>query len=84
MTAFLYILYSESSHRFYIGSGIDVSLRLFRHNAGHHISTKPYRPWKLVHTERFDSLAEARHRERQIKNWKNPEYMCKTLHIKLK
>jgi putative endonuclease len=76
---YVYILQSELTGRFYIGSTVDVSTRLHRHNAGHHLSTKAYRPWKLVHTEYFDTLPEARRRERQIKAWKNTAYMVKTL-----
>jgi putative endonuclease len=83
LLAFIYILYSENANRFYIGSTIDVPIRLFRHNAGHHISTKAYRPWTLVYTETLPTLLEARRRERQIKSWKNPQYMINTLNIKL-
>jgi len=76
---YLYILQSESTGRYYIGSTIDVAIRLFRHNAGHHISTKAFRPWKLVYTESFDTLVEARRGERQIKAWKNTGYLVKIL-----
>jgi putative endonuclease len=78
---YLYILKSESANRFYIGSIVDIPTRLFRHNAGHHPSTKAYRPWRLVYSECFDTLVEARRREREIKSWKNPEYIVRTLKI---
>jgi putative endonuclease len=81
---YAYILRSIPTGRFYIGSTIDVSVRLFRHNAGHHLSTKAYRPWKLIYTSSFETLVEARRRERKIKTWKNPQYMCDTLKIDLK
>ncbi len=79
---YVYILHSIPTGRFYIGSTIDISVRIYRHNAGHHPSTKPYRPWILVFSESFNTLVEARKRERQIKAWKNPSYMVKTLGIK--
>jgi putative endonuclease len=78
---FLYILRSESTGKYYIGATKNVSIRLAQHNAGGTSSTKRYRPWKLVHTEAFDTLREARQREKQIKSWKNPAYMVKTLGI---
>jgi putative endonuclease len=80
---FVYILQSQISGKFYIGSTIDVDTRVDRHNAGHHKSTKAYRPWILVYVEKFDTLVGARRRERQIKSWKNPAYMIKALGIKL-
>jgi putative endonuclease len=72
---------NHKANRFYIGSTVNVSIRLIRHYAGHYSSTKAYRPWRLVYTETLDSLPKARQRERQIKNWKNPQYMLKTLNI---
>lgn len=83
MSAYVYILRSQVNGHFYVGSTIDVTVRLYRHNAGHNASTKAYRPWVLVYTETFSSLVEARRREREIKSWKNPQYMVKTLGIRL-
>jgi len=78
---FLYILWSESAGRFYIGTTKNIPERLAHHNAGGTPSTKSYRPWILVHTEAFSTLHEARQRERQIKSWKNPTYMVEKLGI---
>lgn len=76
---FIYILQSELTGQYYIGSTKDVSLRLAQHNAGMTRSTKRYRPWKLVHTEVYNTLSEARQRELRIKAWKNRDYMAKAL-----
>ncbi len=76
---FVYVLQSERSGRYYIGSTKDVTIRLAEHNAGKTPSTKGYRPWKLLYTEVYDTLSGARQRERQIKTWKNPGYMVKAL-----
>jgi putative endonuclease len=78
---FLYILWSESAGRFYIGTTRNLPERLAHHNAGGTISTKPYRPWIPIYTEKFTTLHEARQRERRIKSWKNPTYMAKKLGI---
>ena len=75
----VYVLQSEATGRYYIGSTADLGQRLLRHNAGRMQATKHSRPWRLVYSEPFDTLAEARHREMQIKSWKNPEYMRRTL-----
>jgi len=34
-------------------------------------STKVYKPWLLQYTEKYNTLSEARCREKQIKNWKS-------------
>jgi putative endonuclease len=80
---FLYILQSETSGSFYVGSTRDLDARLARHNSGKVASTRSKRPWKLVYSEQFTSRSQARYREIQIKSWKNPSYMIKTLGIPL-
>jgi putative endonuclease len=59
MAHHVYILYSKSKDRLYIGSASDVEERLKRHNAGATPSTKPGKPWKIVFTKQFDSKTEA-------------------------
>jgi putative endonuclease len=78
---FVYILYSQSSKKYYIGSTKDIHARVARHNAGKVPSTKSHTPWKLIHTEEFETLSEARLRELKIKSWKNPTYMIRTLNL---
>src|SRR6056297_1398325 len=46
---FLYILYSESKDRFYIGSTAKLDERINRHNSGRSKATKAARPWKLMY-----------------------------------
>jgi putative endonuclease len=59
MAHYLYILYSELSDRYYIGSCSDLKERLKRHNAGATPSTKPFRPWIIVYSESFETVTEA-------------------------
>jgi putative endonuclease len=67
----LYILQSEASSRFYIGSTDDLDRRQSEHLRGRTPSTRGRGPWKLVHSEQFESLIEARRREYEIKQWKS-------------
>ncbi|OGO19229.1 MAG: hypothetical protein A2Z15_03175 [Chloroflexi bacterium RBG_16_50_11] len=76
---YVYILQSVSEGKYYIGSTRDVTQRIARHNAGMVPSTKRYCPWELIYSEVFNTLSEARHREEEIKAWKNQKYMVKTL-----
>ena len=67
----VYILQSKSTARFYIGCAGDPLARLMEHERGQTKSTRGRGPWTLVHEERFESLAEARRREAQLKSWKS-------------
>ena len=75
MHYYTYILQSEINGRFYIGSCSDVEKRLQRHNAGATPSTKPYRPWMVAYTEKFETKMEALQRERYIKSMKSREFI---------
>jgi putative endonuclease len=78
---YTYVLHSELNGRFYIGSTKDLTARLSQHNSGKTPSTRAYRPWKLVYSEPFPSSVAARQREKQIKGWKNRDYLVKSLNI---
>ena len=71
MAAFLYILQSQSSGKFYVGSTDDLDRRHSEHARNHTPSTRGRGPWVLVHKEQFASLLEARRRELEIKRWKS-------------
>ena len=74
----VYILQSESSGRFYVGSTDDLKRRLSEHSRGHTPSTRGRGPWKLLYTETFATLSESRRRELEIKRWKSAK-MIKAL-----
>jgi putative endonuclease len=69
--ASLYILQSETTSRYYIGSTSDLGRRLSEHARNHTPSTRNRGPWKLVFREEFATLPEARRREAEIKRWKS-------------
>ena len=63
----VYILRSIPRGTLYVGTTRDVEKRLRQHNAGAGKSTAPYRPFELVHTEAYATLAAARKREWYLK-----------------
>jgi len=67
---YVYILQSQKTARYYIGSCEDIEGRIERHNNGRVPITRPGRPWHVVHKESFDTRSEAVKRERQIKSYK--------------
>ncbi len=72
MTFTVYILFSVTKNRHYIGYTADVmEERLRKHNSNHKGFTGGVSDWELKHTERFDTKEEAMKREKQIKNWKS-------------
>ena len=64
----VYILFSESHNRHYIGQTMDLNSRIQRHNAGHEKATAPYRPWVILWTTVKDNRAEAMTLEKKLKN----------------
>ncbi len=69
--ASVYILQSETTGRYYVGSTNEVDRRVAEHARGHSLATRARGPWNLVHREEFPTLAEARRREYEIKSWKS-------------
>jgi len=68
-TFFLYILRCADGS-YYVGSTSDPVARLEAHNAGRGPRyTACRRPVELVHSEPFETMESARHREAQLKKW---------------
>ena len=56
----LYILKSESTGKFYIGSTVDLPRRLSEHARHHGPYTRERGPWALVDQEELETLSGAR------------------------
>jgi len=67
---FVYVLWSASGRRFYIGISEDPETRLQQHNDGRSRWTSRYCPWKLVWKEKHEDYHSARRRELQLKKQK--------------
>lgn len=56
--------------QYYVGSTTNLELRLQEHRSGIGSGfTKAYLPIELVYTEEYDTIHEARLRERQLHKW---------------
>ena len=64
----VYVLYSESFNKIYIGYTSNIEQRIKSHNE---LATKgwtiKFRPWKIVLTEFFETKNDAMKREKQLK-----------------
>ncbi len=72
---YTYIIYSESSDKYYISHTHDLELRLQRHNERWTRSTKAGIPWKLIYSEEYRTKSEAMKRECEIKRMKSRKYI---------
>jgi putative endonuclease len=79
----VYILKSVTVSRYYVGVTTSVAERLENHNRGSTRSTKPYRPWVLVHVETYNSRAEAVQREAIIKSYKGGNAFKRLIGVQL-
>ena len=69
MGYFVYILYSTSHKRTYVGQTQNPKTRLNDfHNVGKVRSTKAYLPWVKIYSEEFDTRAKAMEREKWFKS----------------
>lgn len=68
---YLYVLQSIKTGTYYVGVTNEIERRLIEHNSESGIRyTKNVKPWKLMYTEMYPTLSEARSREKQVKSWK--------------
>jgi len=71
---YVYALYSPTHDRIYIGFTSNLEQRFKSHNE---LATKgwtvKFRPWVIVHTERFETKTEAMQREKELKSSKGRE-----------
>jgi putative endonuclease len=71
----VYILYSKSKDKYYIGYSQNAQERLLEHNAGATLSTRPGIPWILVYIEECADKSAAIKRENSIKKMKSRKYI---------
>ncbi len=72
----VYVLYSESYSKIYIGYTGDLEQRLLSHNKlSNKGYTMKYRPWTLLYTESFENRNEAMRREKQLKGGNGREFI---------
>ena len=72
----VYVLYSGSYGKIYVGYTSDIEQRLKSHNE---IGTKgwtiKFRPWKIIHTEVFEDKQSSMRREKELKSAKGREWV---------
>ena len=64
---FVYAIKSKKRNYIYVGLTNNIQRRFSDHNKGYNRTTKPYRPFKLIYLETFDTRIEARQKEKYLK-----------------
>jgi putative endonuclease len=72
---YVYVLESQKSRHWYIGSTKDLQKRILRHNSGKNKSTKYGIPWKLIYCEISLNKKDARAREKYLKSGMGRRYL---------
>ena len=65
---YVYVLHSLKDGKRYVGIAHDVVKRLAEHNSGRVFSTKGRRPFVIVHSELYGTVAAARSKEKYYKS----------------
>lgn len=76
---YTYVLQSDSSRRYYIGSTSDIRRRLKEHNSGKTKSTKNRGPFRVVYVKIQTTKEEAYRHEMKIKSYKSGNAFKKLL-----
>lgn len=83
MGYFVYILQSDVTEKFYIGSSAEPLRRLGFHNTIEKGFTARYRPWKLVFMREYQSKQEAQAVERKLKSWKSRQTILRLINAEI-
>ena len=74
---YAYVLYSDRFNRIYIGHTDCIERRLKQHNLGKVVSTKYYKPYRVIYFEIFSSRIDAVKREKELKKSSNRKLLKK-------
>ncbi len=80
MKYYVYALSSLQTNYIYVGMSDNPDRRIHSHNLGYNRTTKPYRPFKTILTECYNSRVEARAREKYLKSGVGKEFLKKLTH----
>lgn len=72
---YIYIIYSKTLDKYYVGSCQNIEQRLKDHQNSRSKFTKVAKDWELKYSETFLTRSEACKRELQIKKMKSRKYI---------
>ena len=78
MPCYIYVLKSLIKNYIYVGITNNIERRFKQHNSGKEKTTKSYKPFKIILTEKYENRQKARDREIYLKSGCGKEFL-KTL-----
>lgn len=72
---FVYAIKSSIKNYIYVGITNNLDRRFAEHNSGKNKTTKPYRPFVLIYSEKFITRLEARQKEKVLKSGFGKEFL---------
>lgn len=76
---YIYVLKSLKYNKSYVGYTNNLHRRLSEHNLGKSTFTNKYKPWKIIYTEEYILLEEAKSREKYLKSSSGRRIVLKKL-----
>ncbi len=71
----VYAIKSITREYIYVGLSNNLERRFAEHNDGKNKTTKPYRPFRLIYSEEFDTRIKARYKEKHLKSGSGKEFL---------
>jgi putative endonuclease len=71
----VYVLSSAQRNYLYVGLSNNIDRRVEEHQKGKERTTRAYRPFELVYTEKFLTRQEARDKEKYLKSGSGKEWL---------
>jgi putative endonuclease len=72
---FVYAIKSSIRNYIYVGITNNIDRRFTEHNSGKNKTTRQYRPFSLIYSEKFNTRLEARQKEKVLKIGCGEEYL---------
>ncbi len=72
---FVYALKSENRNYIYVGLTDNIERRFNEHQTGKNKTTGPYRPFKLIYSQTFETRLQARLKEKYLKSGVGKEFL---------
>ena len=80
MKFIVYILFSKTLNKYYVGATGDLlEERIRKHNSNHKGFTGGTGDWEIRYSEIFETKTESLKREKEIKNWKSRKLIEKLI-----
>ena len=76
----VYLLYSATHQKHYIGFTSDLAQRILSHNELGHGWTSKYRPWQVIYTKVFTTKSEAVVYEKWLKTGVGRDFIKTLIH----